>query len=220
MNQDILLVNKPKHWSSNDVVRKVKKILQVKKVGHAGTLDPLASGLLILGINKGTKRLNELLLDNKTYRAIIHFNYFTDTYDAEGMVQTYEFKPISLSEIKVALDAWVNQDYWQLPPRYSAIKIDGQRAYELARKQVDFTIQPKLVKLLNYQIVSFDHNELVVDLMVTKGFYIRSFAYDLGRKLNNYANLAGLTRTKIGEYSLENAYEIEQLYDLKFNEVG
>lgn len=111
-------------------------------------------------------------------------------------------------------------DYWQYPPKYSAIKIDGQRAYELARKQVDFEIQAKLVKLLDYQIISFEHNELVIDLTVTKGFYIRSFAYDLGRRLNNYANLAGLIRTQIGEYRLENAYEIEQLYDLKFNEVG
>lgn len=87
------------------MVRKVKKILQVKKVGHAGTLDPLASGLLILGINKGTKLLNDLLLDNKTYRAIIHFNYFTDTYDAEGVVQIYEPKIIQYEELKQVLDA-------------------------------------------------------------------------------------------------------------------
>lgn len=211
---ELLLVNKPKHWTSNDVVKKVKSILKIKKIGHAGTLDPLASGLLILGINKGTKLLNNILLNTKTYLATIHFNYFTDTYDSEGNIQRYEYKNINLEDIKKVLDFFKNNDYYQLPPKYSAVKIKGQKAYELARKNIDFRIEPKLVKLIDYKIINYLDRELIIEITVSKGFYVRSFAYDLGIKLNNFGNLANLIRTKIGKYSLKEAYTIKEIYDL------
>lgn len=211
---ELLLVNKPKHWTSNDVVKKVKSILKIKKIGHAGTLDPLASGLLILGINKGTKLLNNILLNTKTYLATIHFNYFTDTYDSEGNIQQYEYKNINLEDIKKVLDFFKNNDYYQLPPKYSAVKIKGQKAYELARKNIDFRIEPKLVKLIDYKIINYLDRELIIEITVSKGFYVRSFAYDLGIKLNNFGNLANLIRTKIGKYSLKEAYTIKEIYDL------
>ena len=213
MNKNIILVNKPKHWTSNDVVRKTKNILKVKKIGHAGTLDPLASGLLILGVNSGTKQLNDLLTYKKSYIATIHFNYYTTTYDMEGDVVEYAKKDIKLEDIKKVLDAWVNADYAQYPPKYSAIKINGKKAYELARKNVEFEIKPKDVKLLGYKIINFANNELIIEINVTKGFYVRSFAYDLGKRLDNYACLADLVRNKIGDCNLEQALEINDLYD-------
>lgn len=210
----LILINKPKHWTSNDVVRKVKQILKVKKVGHGGTLDPLATGLLILGIEEGTKELNNLLHTTKEYEAIIHFNYETSTFDAEGEVINYQPKVIKLNELISALDWFVATDYYQIPPKFSAVKINGYKSYDLARKNVSFELEPKLVKLFNYKIVSFSHNELRIILEVSKGFYIRSFAHDLGIKLNNYANLANLKRTKIGNFNINDAYQIKDLYDL------
>lgn len=210
----LILIDKPKHWTSNDVVRKIKKILKVKKIGHGGTLDPLATGLLILGIEEGTKELNNLLNTTKEYEAIIHFNYETTTFDLEGEVVNYKPRTIKLDEIIKVLDIFVNNDYYQEPPKFSAVKINGKKSYDLARKNIDFKLEPKLVKLLNYKIVSFAHNELKIILEVSKGFYIRSFAHDLGIKLDNYANLADLRRTKIGNFNLKDALQIKDLYDL------
>lgn len=212
---EILLINKPKHWTSNDVVRKLKNILKVKKIGHAGTLDPLASGLLILGINNGTKQLNNLLLSTKTYLATIHFNYYTNTYDSEGKVQEYKYQDISIDEIVKVLEEIKNNNYYQEPPKYSALKINGKKAYDLARQNIDFKLEPKLVKLINYKIISYIDHELIIELEVSKGFYIRSLAYDLGIKLNNFANLANLVRTKISNYNLDNALSISEVYDLQ-----
>lgn len=213
-NSNLLLVNKPKHWTSNDVVKKIKNILNLKKIGHAGTLDPLATGLLILGLNEGTKQLNSLLLDNKTYLATIHFNYSTTTYDSEGDVVNYQPMMLDLVAIKNALDTFLGCDYYQLPPKYSAIKVNGKKAYELARKNIYFNLEPKLVKLYNYEVIDYSNNQLIIKIDVSKGFYVRSFAYDLGIKLNNFATLANLVRTKIGDYKLDDALEIKDLNDL------
>lgn len=210
----LILIDKPKHWTSNDVVRKVKQILKVKKIGHSGTLDPLATGLLILGIEEGTKQLNNLLHTSKEYEAIIHFNYETTTFDLEGEVTNYQQKEIKLNELIFALDAFVSEDYYQVPPKFSAIKINGQKSYQLARKNVNFKLEGKQVKLYSYKIISFKYNELKINLKVSKGFYIRSFAHDLGLRLNNYGNLANLKRTKIGDFSLNDAFQIKDLYDL------
>lgn len=210
MQKDILLINKPKHWTSNDVIRKVKHVLKVKKVGHAGTLDPLASGLLILGINEGTKKLNDLLLDDKVYIATIHFGYETQTYDLEGNVTYY--KPVypSLETIKVNLEL-LKSEYWQTPPLYSAIKLNGKKAYEYARKNQTVQLNPRLVSLFDYKILSYKEHVLEIELKVSKGFYVRSFARDLGRMCQTYATLANLKRIAAGEFKLSDAYEIGDL---------
>lgn len=210
-NKNILLINKPKHWTSNDVVRKFKYQTKIKKVGHSGTLDPLASGLLILGYNQGTKELNNLLTEDKTYIAIIHFNYETTTLDHEGVITNYKLADINLEDIKKSLDNFKEKEYYQIPPKFSAIKINGQKAYDLARKNIEFNIAPKIVKLYDYNIISLIDKELIVELHVSKGFYIRSFCKDLGLSINNYANLADLIRTKIGNYSLSDAMEVKDL---------
>lgn len=211
---EILLIDKPKHWTSNDVIRKIKSITKIKKIGHAGTLDPLASGLLILGLNDGTKKLTSLITKSKKYLAIIHFGYYTSTFDNEGEVLGYKSVIVQLNDLIKTLDEITNNPYFQVPPKYSAISINGKRAYELARKNINFTIEPKEVKLFSYKIISFNNNELVIEVDVSKGFYVRSFAYDLGIKLNTYANLAELKRISIGEFLLEDAFKIKDIYDL------
>lgn len=214
-NLKILLVNKPLHWTSNDVVQKIKHKYHIKKIGHAGTLDPLASGLLILGINDGTKEINKLMLMEKVYIANIVFNYETDTNDNEGKVVSYKNKDIELDEIIKSLDKFKNDIYEQVPPIYSSIKINGTRAYKLARlSNNDIKINPKIVKLIDYKIISFKNNELIIELKTSKGFYVRSLARDLGRAVNNFANLTKLVRTQIGEYKIEQSYKLENLDEI------
>lgn len=214
-NLKILLVNKPLHWTSNDVVQKIKHKYHLKKIGHVGTLDPLASGLLILGINQGTKEINKLMLMEKVYIANIVFNYETDTNDNEGKVISYENKDIKLNEVINALDKFKNEIYEQVPPIYSSIKINGTRAYKLARlSNDDIKISPKMVKLIDYKIISFKNNELIIELKTSKGFYVRSLARDLGRAVNNFANLTKLVRTQIGEYKIEHSYKLEDLDEI------
>ena len=212
MNKNnILLINKPKHWTSNDVIRKFKSITKIKKVGHSGALDPLASGLLLLGYNNGTKLLNKIINDDKVYIATIHFNYETNTLDSEGVIINYKYEQIPINNIINSLEHFLKIEYYQIPPKFSAIKINGKKAYELARNNIDFEIKPKLVKLYNYNIISYENNELIIELSVSKGFYIRSFCRDLGSHINNYANLANLVRTKIGDFKIEDAIEIKDL---------
>lgn len=216
MQQNLLLVNKPKYWTSNDVVKKIKGILKAKKVGHAGTLHPLATGLLILGINDGTKRLGELLLNDKTYIATITFGYQTATYDAEGEVLATSNVIPNLTEIKMVLNNFKESAYFQTPPAYSAIKINGKKAYELARANKEFEIKPRQVILHDFKILNYKENELILELNVSKGFYIRSLAYDLGLKCNSLATLTNLNRIKIGSFSLSQALEIKDVYGYWF----
>lgn len=214
-NLKILLIDKPIHWTSNDIVQKIKHKYHIKKIGHAGTLDPLASGLLILGIDKGTKEINNLMLMEKVYLANIVFNYETDTNDNEGKVIAYEKKEISLDDIIKALDNFKNNTYEQTPPIYSSVKINGVRAYKLARNaKNNILINPKIVKLIDYKIISFKNNELIIEIKTSKGFYVRSLARDLGRAVNNFANLTKLTRTQIGKYKIENAHKLDDLDEI------
>ncbi|MDE5617539.1 MAG: tRNA pseudouridine(55) synthase TruB [Ureaplasma sp.] len=214
-NLKILLVNKPLHWTSNDVIQKIKHKYHIKKIGHAGTLDPLATGLLILGINEGTKEINNLMLKEKVYLANIVFNYETDTNDNEGKVIAYQKKDIKLDEIIKSINHFKNEIYEQTPPIYSSVKINGVRAYKLARNNKNnIVINPKIVKLIDYKIISFKNNELVIELKTSKGFYVRSFARDLGRSLNNFANLTKLVRIQIGEYTINQSYKLEELDDI------
>ena len=211
---ELLLVDKPKHWTSNDVIRKIKSITKVKKIGHAGTLDPLATGLLIVGLNSGTKLLSNLITSSKKYFVVIHFGYYTNTLDSEGEVLDFKNTTISFLDLVNVLDGFVSNKYLQTPPKFSAILINGVKAYKLARNNIDFEIKSKEVQLFSYKIINFANNELMIEIDVSKGFYVRSFAYDLGLKLNSYGNVAELKRISIGDFLLADAYKIEEIYDL------
>ena len=205
----ILLVDKPYGWTSNDVVRYLKFHVRYKKIGHAGTLDPLATGLLIIGTNKCTKDLNGLLHVDKSYLVTIKFHYASNTFDLDtNQVDCYlNEPPIHKEQLVNALNYFVNLNpYLQVPPKFSAIKINGQKAYELARHNIEFKLEPKQVKLYQYTDLIFDDikQECTFNIDCSGGFYVRSLVNDLATKLNTHAVLIALRRTKVGSYNLNN----------------
>lgn len=211
---ETLLFNKPKEWTSFDVVNKVRNIIRRKygkklKVGHAGTLDPLATGLLILCTGKMTKKINEYSGLNKEYIAEITFGATTPTYDLESVPDTFFDKDhITETELKNKLDQFIGKQL-QSPPIYSAKKIKGEKAYELARRGEN--IEMKKNEVIFHEIELLEHNlpnTAKIRLLVSKGTYIRSFAFDLGKSLNSGAYLSDLQRTKIGNFYISNAFEI------------
>lgn len=206
-----LNINKPKGMTSHDVVSKVRKALGVKQVGHSGTLDPFATGVLPIAAGKATK-LIEYLDDDKEYLATVKFGANTTTYDLEGEItETFDVK---VSEIDV-INALKNfeGEISQKPPVYSAIKVNGKKLYDYARAGEDVEIKPRKVIIHNIDLVEFNENEQVAKILVacSKGTYIRSIAYDLGKILNCGGYLIDLIRTKAGRFSVENSINLEDL---------
>ena len=210
-----LLINKPKTWTSFDVVNKVRYTLKKKlgikkiKVGHAGTLDPLATGLLLLATGKNTKRLEDLTGLNKQYTGSIQFGSSTPSYDAETEVdETYPTDHLSAAFIEEKLANFRGQ-IEQVPPVFSAIKVNGVPLYKKARKGITVEVKSRSVRIDRFDLVSFESPimEFLVDC--SKGTYIRSLAHDLGKACESGAYLKSLVRTKIGAYLLEDAWEVE-----------
>lgn len=209
--KNIIVVNKPKGVTSFWVVNFIKKKFNYKKVGHAGTLDPNATGVLILGVNEGTKQLSNLLLDDKEYIATIEFGYRTDSYDIDGKILERTSNKVNLKQIQNYLKDLHDLEIYQTPPIYSAIKVNGKKLYEYARENKDIRIEKRKVKIIENEIISFDEVSqiLKIRLLVSKGFYIRSFANDIGISLNSLATLIDLERTKSGNFSLNDAIHID-----------
>jgi tRNA pseudouridine55 synthase len=208
-NGGAILFDKPKDWTSFDVVNKLKKILGIKKIGHTGTLDPFASGLLILLLNKFTKKQQEFTNLDKTYLATIKLGATTKTFDPsseEENIQSVE--DITKSEIESVLHSFVG-DYEQIPPMYSAKKISGQRLYKLARKNLEVTLKPIIVKIYSIDIRSTELPFVEFVVRCSKGTYIRSLANDIGKKIGVGAYLYELRRTQIGYFSVNNAFTIQ-----------
>ncbi|MCV3743276.1 tRNA pseudouridine(55) synthase TruB [Ureaplasma sp. ES3154-GEN] len=211
--KNLLIINKPKDWTSFDVVNKLKYMLKVKKIGHAGTLDPNATGVLVIGINNATKLLGQLTLDEKEYVADILFNIHTDTYDIVGQILKEDNTKVDLLMIQNALQILSSSPYYQMPPMHSAIKINGKKAYDFARKNISLDLPKRLVELKEYEIISFVNNILKIRLVVSKGFYVRSFAVDLADIMHTYAVLKDLQRTRSGHFRIDQALEISDVYD-------
>ena len=212
----IIVLNKPLNISSHDAVFKVRKILHEKKVGHTGTLDPLASGILIICVGKATKLSQYLTTDTKTYRAKIMLGKSTKTYDLEGEV-VEEVKDFEINEeiTDKTLDSFLGKSL-QYPPLYSAIKKDGKKLYEYALKGETVEVEPREIEV--YSINRFGDIDTIngfvtfdVDLDVSKGTYIRSIAHDFGKKINIPSVLAGLVRTSCSGFTLEDAFTLEDL---------
>ncbi|MTI94473.1 MAG: tRNA pseudouridine(55) synthase TruB [Firmicutes bacterium] len=212
-----LALNKPEGISSHQAVGRIRRLCGVKKVGHTGTLDPAAGGLLLVAIGKAT-RLSEYFLDStKAYRAVVHFGSATDTYDREGNVQrsVSDFL-LSRAQINAALSMFQGE-IMQKPPAASALKVQGKRAYELFRSGQTPDLPPRKVTIYDLQVVSApklikpESPQLVLDIECSKGTYIRSLANDLGDAVKCPAHLAGLLRTKIGSISLAQAVELDDL---------
>jgi len=205
---NIILIDKPATWSSFDVVKKIKNIGRFKKVGHAGTLDPFATGLLILGTNKETKSLANMSQKNKAYQAKMVFGKTTDTFDVTGsIVSEKKITDFDIRKIREILQKYVGESD-QLAPMYSAKKVNGVRLYKLARKGREIERKPHKIKIFEINEVSNSGNELDVYVDCSKGTYIRTLAHDIGQDSGYGAYLKELRRLKIDEYQVSDALSV------------
>lgn len=204
----VLLIDKPYDWSSFDVVRKVRNIIRIKKVGHAGTLDPLASGLLIICTGKFTKRINEYMAQEKEYIGSFTLGAITPTYDLESEPVEHRNFDFVTEQLLQETTKQFTGEISQLPPIHSAIKQGGKRVYELARKGIVVKMEPRTVTIKQFSIMKVDLPIVHFKVVCTTGTYIRSLANDFGAALGCGAYLSGLVRTRIGEFLLENAESV------------
>jgi tRNA pseudouridine55 synthase len=206
---EILLFNKPYKWTSFDLVRKVRFITRVKKVGHAGTLDPLATGLLILCTGKKTKEIDQIQGQEKEYTGTFFLGATTPCYDREQPVdQTFPSDHITEQAIHEAVTHFKGI-ITQTPPPYSAIRVGGKRAYDLARQGKDVPIESRQVTVSEFEITSIALPLVTFRIVCSKGTYIRSLVYDLAKHLGSGAYLHDLCRTRIGSHRLEEAWEVD-----------
>lgn len=225
---DFILINKPLGWTSFQVVNKLRYAISKKyktelelptgekrklKVGHAGTLDPLAEGLLILCVGKETKNIDSYMATEKVYTGSFFIGATTPSYDKETAVNNlFETRHISEKIIIETAHSFLGEQL-QVPPVFSAIKKDGQRAYNAARKGDDLELAPRLITILEFEITKIDFPLIYFKIKCSKGTYIRSIAFDFGKKLNSGAYLNSLCRTESGIFKLENAVTIEEFME-------
>lgn len=207
----VLIINKPRGMTSHDVVARVRRILNERSVGHLGTLDPSATGVLPLVVGRFTRLAAFYTEADKRYEGVIRFGMATDTYDSDGQpIGQRQKVDFSLEQLREAVARFVGK-IEQVPPPFSAKKIAGVPAYKLARKNQDVKLQPKHVEVKELEIVSFDGECAAFKAWVSSGTYLRSLAHDLGRLLGPGAHLEKLTRTAVREFSLEKAHSLEEL---------
>lgn len=210
----IYLINKPQNITSNDLVQMVKRKYKYQKVGHAGTLDPLATGLMVILVNQATKISNYILMNDKSYRVVIKMFVQTDSFDITGKV-IQEMEPIKISskQVKKTVADFNGYMYDQYPPIYSAIKVNGKKLYEYARKNQEVEINPRTVTINSCELVNFDPKagEITLDVSCSKGTYIRSFVNDFMKKMDAIGTVKELCRTKSGSFKIEDSVEIDNL---------
>jgi tRNA pseudouridine55 synthase len=205
----VLLIDKPIEWTSFDVIGKIRYLTRIKKVGHAGTLDPLATGLLIVCTGKFTKRINEFMAQEKEYTGTFTLGATTPTYDLES--EPVDFKSvehITEQQIREAVRPFTGE-ISQVPPAHSAIKVDGKRVYELARQGKEVKLEPRKVTISVFEITKIDLPVVHFRVVCSTGTYIRSLANDFGALLGCGAYMSSLCRTRIGSFQLKDAYTIE-----------
>jgi tRNA pseudouridine55 synthase len=215
----VLLFNKPLYWTSFDLVNKVRIIIRSNlgikkiKVGHAGTLDPLASGLMIICTGRNTKKIDEFRDLDKEYIATVHLGATTPSFDLETEADTrYSTEHVTEDLVNEVLTGFIG-DQLQMPPIYSAKMIEGKRAYEYARKGIDKRLEPVKICFREIELLSFNLPEIRIRVLCSKGTYIRSFANDIGKALKCGGYLSALERTAIGNYHVDQAYEIEKFQE-------
>ena len=205
----VLLIDKPLHWTSFDIVRKIRSTLKIKKVGHAGTLDPLATGLLIVCTGKLTKKINEYMAQVKEYTGTFILGATTPTYDMESIPENFKtYAHITEAEIKIATQKFLGE-IQQYPPIYSAIKKEGIALYELARRGEEVELKARTIKINEFEITGVKLPFISFRVICGTGTYIRSLAHDMGTLLGCGAYLSELRRTKIGEMNVDDAKTME-----------
>jgi tRNA pseudouridine55 synthase len=205
----VILIDKPLRWTSFDALNKLRWLVKMKKIGHCGTLDPLATGLLICCTGKMTKKITEYQKQEKEYTGIIHLGAITPTYDLESEPEQQQpFEHLTEDEIRAATAAFTG-DILQTPPIHSAIKKDGKRVYELARQGIEVKLEPRAVSIKTFEITKIDLPEVHFRVVCSTGTYIRSLANDFGAALGCGGYLQELRRTKIGDYSVDDALTVD-----------
>ncbi len=215
----ILLIDKPRDHTSHDVIARLRGILKMKRVGHAGTLDPMATGLLIVLVGKATRVSQYLISLDKEYEGTVEFGKVTDTQDADGeMMETRPVPPLTTADVQTAINGFLGDQY-QTPPMFSAIKIDGVPLYKSARKGEEVEREPRFIRVMNWEITRFALPQFDFRLRCTKGTYVRTLAHDLGQKLGCGAHLAALRRTATDKFHVSQALTLEQLQTMSTPEI-
>ncbi len=217
---EILVLNKPLDWTSFDLVNKVRimlcRLMKIKKLklGHAGTLDPKATGVMVLCSGKLTKQLDEIQADEKEYIALLKVGATTPSFDLETEEdEQFTTSHITRETVENVLQSFVGA-IEQVPPAYSAIKVDGKRAYKLARKGKEVELKSKMLVVKEIELLRFEMPEIELRIVCSKGTYIRALARDIGKALNSGAYLKGLIRTRIGAYSIDQSIDLTELADM------
>jgi tRNA pseudouridine55 synthase len=209
----VLLIDKPFRWTSFDVIGRTRKLINVRKVGHAGTLDPLATGLLIVCTGKFTKRINEFMAQEKEYTGTFTLGATTPTYDLESEPENFQpVDAITPEQIRAATIPFTGA-IQQIPPAHSAIKVDGKRVYELARQGKEVKLEPRNVTIKEFEITAIEMPVVHFRVVCSTGTYIRSLAFDFGHALGCGAYLSKLCRTRIGEFLLQDALTMDAFAD-------
>lgn len=209
----VLLFDKPLHWSSFKLVKKVKYVTKAARVGHAGTLDPLATGLLIVCTGKCTKMIEQIQNQSKRYTGTISFGNTTPSYDLETAFDaSFDYHDITMEDLSSAVNHFTGE-VQQVPPVYSAIKVNGTRAYKFARQGVEVEIKKRTITIDEF-VITGELPEINFEVKCSKGTYIRTLADDFGRHLKSGSHLSSLRRTKIGDYDVKDAFNIEEFQHL------
>jgi tRNA pseudouridine55 synthase len=215
----ILLVDKPPDHTSHDVVARLRGKLKMKRIGHAGTLDPMATGLLIVLVGKATRVSQYLISLDKEYEGTVELGKVTDTQDADGEVmETRPVPPLTEAQVKAALQSF-HGDQYQTPPMYSAIKIDGVPLYKSARKGEDVVREPRFIRVMTWELTRFALPQFDFRLRCTKGTYVRTLAHDIGQKLGCGAHLAALRRTATDKFNVSQALTLDQIQAMTLPEI-
>ncbi len=209
----ILLVDKPSGWTSHDVVAKIRNHFKFSKVGHGGTLDPLATGLLVVLIGKGTKLSDRIMGGDKVYEGIIHLGITTDSQDADGTIlEEKDASHITREQVEAAMQNYLG-DIEQIPPMVSAIKKDGVPLYKMARKGQVIEREPRKIHVFEYDVLGFDNPLVTFRVKSTKGTYVRTLAHDLGNDLGVGGSLDALRRTVSGPLSVDKAHTMGEILE-------
>lgn len=218
--EGVLLVDKPTGITSHDVVYRLRRKLQMKRIGHAGTLDPMATGLLIMLIGKATRISQYLISLDKAYEGEITLGVSTNSQDAEGEVmETRPVPPLTEEALRAALQGFLGDQY-QTPPMFSAVKIGGVPLYKLARQGEEIAREPRFIRVAAFDLLSFTSPKLTFRLACTKGTYVRTLANDLGQRLGCGAHLSALRRTGSGKFTLAQCTPLDEIEKLPLPEIG
>jgi tRNA pseudouridine55 synthase len=217
--EGVLLVDKPTDHTSHDVVARLRGKLRMKKIGHAGTLDPMATGLLVILVGKATRLSQYLTNLDKEYEGTVEFGKITNSQDADGEVmETRPVPPMTEEELRAALQGFLGDQY-QMPPMFSAIKIDGVPLYKSARKGQEVEREPRFIRVSSWDLLRFAPPRFDFRLRCSKGTYVRTLAHDLGQKLGCGAHLAALRRSATGAFRIEQALTLDQIEALSIPEI-